>query len=257
MRSFPALLLLFLSLTAMASELRTFDLHYRSADELIPILTPMIDADGSISGTGFILIVRSSKGNLEQITSLVKRLDQVPQQLLITVEQAGEQHGHRRGAEVSGSSKEIGARIYNTQHDRTGNIGQQLRVMEGQWAIIRAGQAIPQVVQEYRHSASGSFVEHHIEYRDVDSGFEVRPRIRGDEVTLEIRPFRANLSDRNSDVIEQQSISTTVTGKLGQWLELGGHNEQQTQDERGIVYSISEFNERLSNVRLKVERINH
>ena len=259
MRSLLAFLLLSLSLTALASELRTFDLRYRSAEELIPILRPMIDADGSVSGTGFILIVRSSRENLVQIATLVERLDQVPQQLLITVEQAGEQHGRDSGAELSGSSgkQQIGVRIYSSQRDKTGNISQQLRVMEGQWASIRVGQSIPQVVQQYRHSPSGSTVEHRIEYRDMDSGFEVRPRMSGDEVTLEIRPFRANLSHSDVGIIEQQSVSTTVSGKLGQWLVLGGHNEQQKQDEHGIVYSTSEHNELLSNIRLKVERINH
>lgn len=258
MRHLLAILLLGLSLTALAAELRTFDLRYRSAEELIPVLRPMIDPDGSLSGTGYILIVRSSRENIEQIATLVEQLDQIPQQLLITVKQEEEQHHLGSGAELSSppSERRISARAYSAQRDKTGNIGQQLRVSEGNWATIRAGESIPQVVQEYRHSPGGSTVEHRIEYRDVDSGFEVRPRVHGDQVTLEIRPFRAKLSNSDGGIIEQQSLYTTVTGKLGQWLELGGHSRQQKQDERGIVYSTNERDELLSNIRLKVERIN-
>lgn len=259
MRPLLIVLLLCLSLPVMASELRTFDLRHRSADELIPIIQPVLDADAAISGTGYTLIVRSSKENLRQIASLVEQLDQAPQQLLITVEQGGEQQGSRIGAEVPGSRSEqrIGARVYSSEREKLDSIGQQLRVMEGQWATIRAGQSIPQVVQQYRHSASGSEIEHRIEYKDVESGFEVRPLISGDEVTLEIRPFRATPSQSGGGVIEQQSLFTTVRGKLGQWMDIGGHTEQQKQHEYGTIYTTKERDQLLRNIRLKVERINH
>ena len=256
MRPLLTFLLLCIAFAAMASELRTFDLRHRSAEELIPIIRPVLDVEGAISGTGYTLIVRSNRGNLEQIATLVKQLDQAPQQLLITVEQGGGQQSRRSGAEVSGSTEQgVGAHIYSTERESLDDIGQRLRVMEGQWAAIRAGQSIPQVVQQYRHSAAGSEVEHRIEYKDVDSGFEVRPLVSGDEVTLEIRPFRAIPAD-SGGIIEQQSLSTTVRGKLGEWLEIGGHTEQQRKDERGIIYSTGKRDQVQRNVRLKVERIN-
>lgn len=256
MRPFIALLLLSLSFATMASELRTFDLRHRSAEELIPILRPILDADGAISGSGYTLIVRSNKENLAQIATLVERLDQAAEQLLISVEQGGERQGRGSGAEVAGNEQRIGARVYSTQREKLESIGQQLRVMEGQWATIRVGQSIPQVVQQYRHSVRGSEVEQRIEYKDVDSGFEVRPRVRGDEVILEIRPFRATPSKSGGGVIEQQSLFTTVRGKLGQWLEIGGHTEQQQTNEYGMIYSTKERDQLVRNIRLKVERVN-
>jgi type II secretory pathway component GspD/PulD (secretin) len=215
----------------------------------------MLDEGAAISGTGTVLIVRSSEENLAEIGKLIEQLDHAPAQLLIQVEQGGTRQGQRSGIGVGGDSEthQAEARIYSTRREETDRIGQQLRVMEGQWATIRTGQAVPQVVQR-RRPARGQ-VEQRIEYREVTSGFEVRPRLNGERVTLDIRPFRANLAPSGGGVIEQQEIITTVSGRLGEWLEIGGGTARREQDNRGTVYATAERDQQSRSVRLKVERI--
>jgi len=243
---------------ATASELKIIDLRHRTASELIPVVQPMLDNNGAITGSGYTLFVRTSPENLQEIERLITQLDTAPRQLLITVEQAGSQQAHRSGIGISGNSydPQLNAHIYNDRRNSNDNIGQQLRVIEGQWATIRSGTTVPLQTQRYSYSGSGGQVEQRIEYHDVDSGFEVRPRIHGNQVTLDIRPFRANQIRNGSGVIETQSLSTTVTGELGQWMEIGGTNQGASQNQSGILYSNKGHKQESHTVRLKVERIN-
>ena len=89
----------------------------------------------------------------------------------------------------------------------------------------------------------------------VHSGFEVLPRVSGDTVTLEIRPFRAKRSPSGGGVIEQQELSTTVSGKLGEWMSIGGVEEQEKREGIGTVYTTGKKRSTTHNVKLKVERL--
>lgn len=251
-------LLLLFSLSAFADEVRTFDLQHRSAEEIIPILRPMLESGGAISGTGYTLIVRSSEQNLNDLSDIIRHIDQAPKMLLISVDQDASQEHSGSGASVRGISPEHDTKIqlYSTQRQGSSTGGQKLQVLEGHWATIRTGQAIPQVTRRYTQTPGGTRVEQGIEYRNVDSGFEVRPRIQGDRVTLDIRPFRATPSERGGGVIEQQTISTTVSSRLGEWIDLGGVAEQQNASGHGLVYSTEARGQQAHNVRIRVDLVN-
>lgn len=256
MKGVILIVLLLVSTLLPASELRTWDLHHRSATEMIPLLKPMLEKGDAISGSGYTLIVRASRENLAQLDTLIARLDTAPQMLLITVEQDVEQEQEKSGASLSGSTSEPRVRVYNTHRsgDDTGN--QQLQVLEGHWATIRSGQAIPQVMQQTQQDPYGNTVTQSIEYRNVESGFEVRPHLVGERVQLDIRPFHAKPSSQGGGVIEQQEIATTVSGRPGEWIDLGGVAEEQNRKGTGIIYSTRNREQQTHNVRIKVEIIN-
>jgi len=54
----------------------------------------------------------------------------------------------------------------------------------------------------------------------------VLPRVNGDQVILNVSPFKNSLSQTRGGDINTQSASTQITGKLGQWLPIGGTTEQ-------------------------------
>lgn len=257
MKRLLPLLLLLCSVSLHAEEIRTFDLQHRSAAEIIPVLKPMLDQGSAISGTGYTLIIRSSEKNLDQLEAIIKRLDQAPKMLLISVIQGGEKENRDYGASVSGSTVDQSTqiRLHSTRREGSHTGGQQLQVLEGHWATIRAGQAIPQVTRRYQQTPGGTSIEQSIDYRDVDTGFEVRPRVRGETVTLEIRPFRATPSERGAGTIEQQEIITTVNARLGEWIELGGVAEKQKSHGQGILYTTGKRGELTRNVKIRVDLI--
>ncbi len=248
--------LLFISWSINAAELKTWDLKHRSAAEMIPLLKPMLEEGSSISGSGYILFVRSSRENLAQLETIISRLDTAPQMLRITVQQDIDKQRNKSGASLSGNVKEPKVQVYSTRRNSDENGTQQIQVLEGHWATIRTGQAIPHTVQRTQQGPAGSSVTQSIEYRNVESGFEVRPNLSGKTVRLDIRPFQAGPSPQDGGVIEQQEIITSVSGRPGEWIELGGIAKEQKQRGTGIIYFTQERNQRTRNIRIKVEIIN-
>jgi type II secretory pathway component GspD/PulD (secretin) len=245
------LALLFAVTATAQTELKTFQLQNRNAEEMISILRPMLDPRGGISGTGYTLLVRSTPENLREIEQLVRELDAALRNLTITVRRGELSEQERQGIEARGeiggdSGKvDIGdngkprVRIYRTEQRGDDSGDQRLRVLEGQWARIQSGQEMPVPQRSVTQSGGGVVVQDSIEYKDVSSGFEVRPRLSGDRVTVDVRPFRARPAN-SGGAIETSSLITTVSGRLGAWIELGGVVEERQGSSRGIIHSTQE-----------------
>lgn len=78
--------------------------------------------------------------------------------------------------------------------------------------------------QVQRAVVGGRVLEQVVEraqYSDVTTGFYVRPRVSGDRVTLEIGPQRDLLSRQSPGSVDVQSMATTVSGRLGEWMDVG------------------------------------
>lgn len=105
--------------------------------------------------------------------------------------------------------------------------------MEGREAYVRVGQSVPvRERQVQRTIVGGQVVERVVDgtqYRDVTTGFYVLPRLSGDRVTLDISPQRESLSTQIPGGVNVQRVVTTVFGRLGEWMEIGGI----TQDSGG------------------------
>jgi type II secretory pathway component GspD/PulD (secretin) len=253
LRLIALLLALLCSAAAPAqTELKSFQLQNRNAEEMITILRPMLDPRGGISGTGYTLLVRSTPENLREIEQLVRELDAALRNLTITVRRGElgerERQGIEARGEIGGDSGKVvigdggtpRVRIYSTERRNDGSGDQRLRVLEGQWARIQSGQEMPVPQRSVTQSGGGVVVQESIEYKDVSSGFEVRPRLSGDRVTVDVRPFRARPAASGAGAIETSSLITTVSGRLGAWIELGGVVEEQQGRSRGIVHSTQE-----------------
>ena len=68
---------------ARAQSLEIIELRNRPAEQVIPIVQPMLEKGGALSGTGFQLFVRTSPANLAQIRQMVASLDRAARQLII------------------------------------------------------------------------------------------------------------------------------------------------------------------------------
>ena len=250
---FPLLLLF--SIGANAEALQIYELKHRSAEEMIPMLRPLLQAGAGLSGQGYTLFIRTDNTEQREIAAVIERLDSPARQLLISVRQG--QNGTRgnEGIHIEGDTDQVRSRIYSTRRDQLDSQDQQLRVSEGNWATIRAGVAVPQVIQRQQTGPSGTTLEQGVEYRDVDSGFEVRPRINGDRVTLEIRPFHARPSPSGGGRIEQQELNTTVSGQLGEWIDLGGVLDERRDKSVGTVYATRSRDRLQRDIRVKVDAL--
>lgn len=247
------LLVLAAALARAQTVVEVIPLHFRTAEEVIPILEPMLERGGTLSGFRGQLVVRTTPGNLAEIRRILASVDTAPRQLLITVRQDADGSLRRSTADVSGNVgndnvrvivppasrerqggrvviREGDSRIRGHVLDSTSTTSdrdtQTLRVSEGREAFIRVGQSVPvRSRQVTRTVVGGQVVEQSVDstdYRDVTTGFYVRPRIAGDRVMLDISPQRESLSGDVRGGVNVQRVATTVSGRLGEWIEIGG-----------------------------------
>jgi len=276
--------LIFLSPTVWA-ELEVIPLRHRNVEDVLPIIRPLLDSDGVASGMNNQLILRTSPHNLDEIRKLLESIDTAPRRLKITVLQNVDSDTARRLTEVSGSvglgrdarvsvpgSTDAGgltveaglgadrmrARVLSTRSLEDDKKTQQIQVLEGSRALVSVGQSVPVLQRQVVQSPWNTQVIESTQYQNVTSGFYVRPRLSGDRVTLEISAQNDALAPNsgNPPTTRVQQVTTTISGRLGEWLVLGD-TSQQTVDNGSTLStrSVSDVHER-RNVLLKVEEIN-
>ena len=276
------LLILFLIVcTPLHAEMaiETIQLHHRTASDLIPVLQPMVEKGGSISGTGYKLFVKSSPANIEQLRQMLSQIDVAPKQLLISVslDRAVMQEKAQSSARVTVPGKttlrvgkaspapaevdihnqkdsriKYDARLFERARTERAPQVQTVRVTEGLWATIKTGQAIP--IATRSRNPDGTVTETYT-YTAVATGFQVLPRVNGDNVTLAIRPQAQSPQYGAGGTYNTTEIDTTVSGKLGQWIALGSVDSSQQINGAGISYRTQQRNDENHQIYVKVEQV--
>src|SRR5574341_2153174 len=98
-------------------------------------------------------------------------------------------------------------------------VDQRIQVLEGGHAFIATGQSQPGVMGGTTY------------FRETASGFEVVPRLTGSGVVLEISAQRPT-----------QGLVTSVTARLGEWVELGTIGEVAQRSEGTRLNSSHQLN---------------
>ncbi len=256
-----------------AMHMETFTLRHRPANDLLPLVKPFLNPEGAITGQGYKLFVKSTGSNLEQISQIIADLDVALKRLRISIStDAGafdeqeklQTHAHSEATQNSdspgvqkiiinkGPQHKITTRVYSTAQRSRQPAVQHVQLLEGQWASINTGRAIP--IADRRLNSDGTVTET-IRYRNVSSGFKVRAHINGDNVYLTLRPRQEELSQQGGGNIVVQNIDTNLTVKLGQWTEIGGTQQLQKKTEKGILYSTRRKQESERRIFIKVELV--
>lgn len=235
-------------------DLEVISLKHRTVDEVMPSLRPLLEPGGVLTGMHGQLILRATPSNRAQIKQALAALDAPLRQLRITVRQSLESGAGKREAELYGraeagnvtltvppsgsggarveadiSKVRIGARLDDRDMNQFSRISQEIRVVEGGQAFIRAGTSLPMTQRDVMWGPYGRTVRESTVYHEVDSGFYVRPQVTGERVSLEIHPVQQTLSASNPYVIVGQELRTSLSGRLGEWIALG--SEQKTGDQ--------------------------
>ncbi len=151
--------------------------------------------------------------------------------------------------EVNGKDR---VRIIRRSTDSRSGGSQQVQATEGYPALIQVGQSVP-----ITSTATGPYgqIYSQTEYRNVNRGFYVTATLTGNLVHVTISSSNDRLSQSHPGVIDTQSTDTRVSGKLGEWITLGGVSEQNQADQHGFVRRYSTQGRDDTSLRLKVETL--
>jgi hypothetical protein len=248
-----------------AQSLTVIDLQHRRAEDLIPVLQPLLEQGGALTGQDYKLFVRTSSANLAQLRSAVAQLDKQQRQMLVSVRRSTAQDIQREQASASGTVRagdgsisvnerprsesgvtvRAGERNLQTQNSSVSSV----QVLEGNAAFIATGSSVPIVTSvavgggscwagmpecRGRRDAQDRppFVAGTIEHRNLQRGFTVTPRVNGDQVIMEISQQDERVAGGG---IQSQSLNTQVIGRLGTWMQLGGVSESSTRTDSGTL----------------------
>ncbi len=224
-------------------QLEIIDLKSRTAEQVLPQLRPFIEPGGTLSGMNNKIFIRASATNRQQIRELLSTMDQPPRRLLISVRQD------------AGSVGAAGGQVIDSRSASVRSVSQQVQVVEGGRAYINVGVSVPVPLRQVVVGPGAAVVSESLVYRDLGSGFTAEPQLAGNNVTLTISPTHDTPGGAGPGSVSVQRLTTTVSGRLGEWIDLGGSVEEHS----GEVVGTSHYSTRSSSagrrVQLKVDEL--
>jgi type II secretory pathway component GspD/PulD (secretin) len=286
-RMLIALALAWLSLLgpARAAEkqvLEVIPLGYRQAEDVIPMLRPLLAPGGTVTGMKNQLIVRTTPANLAELKKVLAAVDAAPRRLMISVRQTSGMDDSRDAASLQGSvgvgdnarvtvpgrrnagdpsvsvqtgRTRVEGNIASTQSARNDQVTQTVQVLEGNPAFIRAGQSVIVPNNQVIDTQTGRTIVQGSQTVQANTGFYVTPRVSGDRVTLEIGTSRERLRNPDVGAVSGQHVSTVVSGQLGEWIEIGGSTQSMEREEGEVLARTRDARRHDTRVLLKVDEM--
>jgi hypothetical protein len=238
--------LLFCCCTAWAqASLEVIDLRHATAEQVLPALRPLLEPGGVLTGQRSQLIVRTSPRNLEELRRALAALDAPARRLVISVRfdsaDTSVDANVEAGARISNRGSRVDARIADSRSSATERVDQRLQVLEGGRAFIAQGTSRPLQMRD------GVLIQ------DISTGFEVVPRVAGNEVILEVAPQRQSPGVAGS--VRTLGSATTVRARLGEWVALAGIDEALVREDRGLASRSRRGGESSRRIWVKVEEV--
>ena len=263
--------------------LEIITLQHRNTDDVVSILQPLVTPGGTVTGMNDQLIIKTTPENLAELKHVLAGLDRTPRRLLISARQdnTGITRGQKQALAGQFSDGDVTAEINDPVHareglvvsarDESGNAVQyrrqdfqadtsgqnsyRVQATEGFPAFISIGQSVPVPNSTTYVTRDGVVVNNNTEYVDATSGFYVLPRLNGDQVTLQVAPGQSRASPGRVPVFDVQNVETTATGRLGEWLEVGGINQSSLGTGHRDLSSTNREEQASNSVFIKVDEL--
>ena len=271
------------TLSAQQMQLEIIPLNHSTVDQVITVVRPLIAPGGTVSGMNNQLIVKTTPANLAEIKQLLQTIDRPLRSLMITVQQGIDRDESRQGGGLSGRYNSGDATLSNrrsessmggvviTGRDSNGNIIRynandnrsttnsnntySVQTLEGEPAFIQTGQSVPVPNSNTVITRNGVVVQDTTEYLDASSGFYVLPRISGDRVTLMVAPRLSSINPGAIPSFDVQNVETTVSGRLGEWIQIGGLDQSESRNNSTLTGSGKRQLSEQRSVLIKVDEI--
>ncbi|PKO34340.1 MAG: hypothetical protein CVU34_08000 [Betaproteobacteria bacterium HGW-Betaproteobacteria-7] len=234
-----ALLSLWFGMLA-AQQMEIIPLHSKTVEEVLPVLLPLVEPGGTLTGMNNQLFLKASPRNRAEIKRALAAIDKPQRRLIIRIATDRQSAADARGAQGSGevtigTRRGVDARVsvWETGSARSENAGQMVQTVDGGRAFIRVGRSLAVPMRQVIVGPGGAVINEMVVYRDIGSGFYAQPRVHGERVTLEISQQSEQEDFRVPGGSRSQRLATTVSGRLGDWIELGGSGEQARSQEDG------------------------
>lgn len=196
------------------------------------------------------LIINDYPKNINAVVDYLNEHDKLPQQVVIKVNYVDDTDLKEAGFSIKwnyqdshwsvgniaggGSGLNMNAILRARKGKRSIKGEQNLLLMTGYRGMISSGRSIAYRDWFYHYSMTHGYLTSEIRFKDVITGFEVSPRVIGNNIYVVILPKISYMSDDGSGEIIFREASTTVVCKDGESVLIGSSS---TGDEN-LVWSI-------------------
>ena len=229
-----------------ADELAVIKIKYRRADELLPIVRSILSPSAKVTVATRVnsLVIIDNPDTIQRVRDYLAAFDIPVEQVRIRVRFHERLTDAERSASIDGrvSGKDwriatdkqtkdgIEANLEQRKHLQTGVSEYFVTTASGSPAYIRTGKEIPYLenwgnLSHWHRRTTGPET---VTFKEVETGFEVTPRIVGEHAELKIVPRIAN-DETEEGVIRFHGAQTNIMVPLGQWVEVAGSDGQQNK----------------------------
>ncbi|RMC91684.1 hypothetical protein EAY64_18815 [Aquitalea palustris] len=258
MRRLMIALLLLSSTPALA--LQIVELSWRQASELQSALQAQLLPDERLSALDNKLIIDANPAREQQLAALARQLDVRPLSLRLEVSQSGSSVQSQSGVQLQGNIS-IGRIIpgsagngvsLSAQQDSRSQSGQSLQsltLLDGRSGFIQLVQSRP--LSWLLLTPQGNIVRGS-SWQEAVSGFYALPRLQGERVVIELAVSQQAFAGKQR---EGSQLSTTVAGRLGEWIEVGGIVRDQQGQNSLLLGSGQQLLSKQQSVRIRVQAL--
>lgn len=186
----------------------TITLRHRTAEEIIPLVKPLLGAGAVLTGQASRLVLAAPDNRRADIRAAIASFDVPLRKLQVTV----------RFDDPNSADDSV---VVSSRPRGNEPIEQRMQVQEGQRAFFFATQS--QVPKNMTIVARGVLLVQNPQAGGAaGSGIEVLPRVVGNNVSLEFYAQRTVVSGVVNKNQLTQRLGGTVNARLGEWVEAGG-----------------------------------
>ncbi|MBK1691446.1 secretin N-terminal domain-containing protein [Ectothiorhodospira mobilis] len=221
--------------------IRVLPLQHRPAEDLLPLLRPLLGPGETLTGEGMRLVARATPATLAQLEQAVAALDRASADLRLSL-QWGEADADTGGGHRITTRRDTGIR--------------SLRLLEGETALVRSERNLPRGTARLVPVPGGIAVEPHITRQRLQEGFLVKARLLpGERVRLDIRSLRERPDPAGGGRSLSQAVETAVTADLGEWIPLSTLHRETAAEGSRVLRTREPEHRRELDLRVRVERM--
>ncbi|PXX49044.1 hypothetical protein [Aquitalea magnusonii] len=244
------------SITAQALEV--VELSWRAPSELQAALQPQLRLDERLSSMDNKLIIDASPPREQQLAALARQLDVRPLSLRLEVSQSGSSLQSQSGVQLQGGisigrimpgqpGSKLALSAGQDSRSQSGQSLQSLTLLDGHSGFIQLVQSRP--LPWLLLTAQGNIVRGS-SWQEAVSGFYALPRLQGERVLIELAVSQQAFAGKQR---AGSQLSTTVAGRLGEWIEVASIGRDQQGQHSLLLGSGRQLLSEQQSVRIRVQ----
>lgn len=251
-----------------ADTVEIIQIRYRSAEDAFRIVENLLTQDGSVTMDERTnsLVVKDSEESVARILQVMEKFDKAIEQAKISIrfieneineDMAVSIKGgvHGKDWKISSGRKANGVDVRLKDINKRKNADRQYFVTtaSGTPAYIVTGKRVPYRERRGNLNRKHPLAMDTVVYENVETGFEITPVIKGDRADVKIVP-RISDVDNQTSIIRYSEAATFVNVPLGEWVTIGGADENQNEVLQSFFERGGEDKESNLLISIKVEK---